>query len=670
MGSIVLLDELTINKIAAGEVIERPANVVKELVENSIDAGATKISIEIKNGGISYIRITDNGKGIAQDDLEIAFERHATSKIRSSDDIIKVMTMGFRGEALASIASISRVELISCHKDSEIGNKIVVEGGNIIENEEYGCPKGTTITVENLFYNTPVRYKFLKRDFTEAGYIEDIVTRIALVNPNISFRLISSGKEIINTSGNGDLKSAVHSIFGKDISMFVVPVDYTYDNIKIEGVIGKAEIARSNRNNQITYINGRYVKNKTMSAAIDEAYKTIIAHGKFAFTVLNIKMSPELVDVNVHPAKLEVRFENESDVFKAIYHAVKSTLLDNDLSRIIHDSSEKQENIKNEVVNATQERISKMKEIFGKLDEKIDEISVENGRVQELTNNVEKINSENNLKEDKTSRVMEDKDLSYIPIFNGKTIKDEITTTEVVANKIIEDSILEDAQQENEIIVEDKENDGIVEKKDNTSLFRKEDDSEKEKEYKYIGTAFNTYIIIEYQGEMYIIDQHAAHERVMYEQIKQDYYKDEVLSQMLLLPEIVTVTSFERDIINNNIEMFKKAGYILEDFGDNTFKIAGIPYICLDINVKELFLDILDGMKGYNSTASKEKEDNFLATIACKAAVKGNKTLKIEEIDTLLKDMLKLENPFSCPHGRPTAIKMSQYEIERKFGRK
>ncbi|MBE5821211.1 MAG: DNA mismatch repair endonuclease MutL [Clostridiales bacterium] len=660
MGNIVLLDELTINQIAAGEVVERPANVVKELVENSIDAGATKISIEIRNGGISYIRITDNGKGFMQDDLEIAFERHATSKIRSSDDLLKVMTMGFRGEALASIASIARVELISCYENSDIGNKIIVEGGNILEKEEFGCPKGTTITVENLFYNTPVRYKFLKRDFTEAGYIEDIVTRIALVNPHISFKLINSGKEIINTTGNGDLKSAVHSIYGKDVSMFLIPVDYEYEKIKVQGVIGKAEIARSNRNNQITYINGRHVKNKTMSAAIDEAYKTVIPHGKFAFTVLNLKIAPETVDVNVHPAKLEVRFQNEGDVFKAIYHAVKSALLGNDLSRIIDDSTEKQEIVKKEVVANPKEQINKMKEMFGKLNEQIDEITVEKQKVQEIVSDMYNIHTET-----KINGVNEDK-AKYIAIVNNileDDIKEEVTATNVSEGNEIKENNDTAKIIENDIVKQEE-----VQTEQN-SLFR-EDEEKKEKQYKYIGTVFNTYIIIEYLGEMYIIDQHAAHERVMYEQVKQNYYSDKVLSQMLLIPEVVTVTNFEKDIVNNNLEMFNKAGYEIEDFGDNTFKIVGVPYVCIDINVKELFLDILDGLKGYTSTVSEEKEEKFISTIACKAAVKANMNLKIEEVENLLNEMLKLENPFSCPHGRPTAIKMSKYEIERKFGRK
>ena len=331
MGNIVLLDDLTINKIAAGEVIERPASVVKELVENSIDAGANNITIEIKNGGISYIRITDNGKGFMPDDLEIAFERHATSKIRKADDLETVTSMGFRGEALASIAAISNVELISKTEDNEIGKKIEVKGGNIINFEDAGCPKGSTITVTDLFYNTPVRYKFLKKDFTEAGYIEDAVTRIALVHPEIAIKLINSGKVIIQTSGNGDMKSVIYSIYGKDVAENIIDVNYEYEDMKITGVIGKPVIARSNRSNQLFFVNKRYIKDKVLTSAAEQGYKGLLTIGKYGFLVLNIEMNPQKVDVNVHPAKLEVRFEDENKVFKAIYHAIKDSLLKEDL---------------------------------------------------------------------------------------------------------------------------------------------------------------------------------------------------------------------------------------------------------------------------------------------------------------------------------------------------
>ena len=326
MGNIVLLDDLTINKIAAGEVIERPASVVKEMVENSIDAGATKITVEIKNGGISFIRISDNGKGIAEDDMEIAFERHATSKIRVAEDITKVTSMGFRGEALASIAAIANVEMVSRTKDSNIGHRIVVEGGKTLEQGETGAPLGTTITVKNLFYNTPVRYKFLKKDYTESGYIEDAITRLALVHKEIAFKLINTGKTVIQTTGNNDEKSVIYSIYGKDVAEAIIESDYEYEGIKVTGVVGKPEIARSNRSNQLFFVNGRYIKDKTLTAAAEQAFKGMIPINKYGFLILNLQMDPALVDVNVHPAKLEVRFEEENKVFKSVYYAVKEAL--------------------------------------------------------------------------------------------------------------------------------------------------------------------------------------------------------------------------------------------------------------------------------------------------------------------------------------------------------
>ena len=331
MGKIVLLDELTINQIAAGEVIERPASVVKEMVENSIDAGATNIIVEIKNGGISYIRVADNGKGIARDDVEIAFERHATSKIRSAEDLQEVKSMGFRGEALASIAAIANVELVSRTEDQPTGERVIAEGGEILSVEEVACSVGTVITVRNLFFNTPVRYKFLKKDFTETGYIEDVISRIALVHPEISIKLINTGKTTISTNGNGDIKSVVYSIYGKDIAEEIIPVEYEYENIKVKGVIGKPAIARSNRSNQIFFVNDRYIKDKTLTAAAEQAYKGMIPIGKFAFLILNLEMDPSKVDVNVHPAKLEVRFSEESTVFQAVFHTIKNTLLSADL---------------------------------------------------------------------------------------------------------------------------------------------------------------------------------------------------------------------------------------------------------------------------------------------------------------------------------------------------
>ena len=376
MGKIVLLDDLTINKIAAGEVIERPASVIKELVENSIDAGATNITVEIKNGGISYIRVTDNGKGIEPDDMEIAFERHATSKIRVADDLQTVTSMGFRGEALASIAAISKVTMQSKTEDQETGYKIIVEGGNVKEKEEIGCQKGTVIEIEDLFYNTPVRYKFLKKDFTEAGYIEDVITRIGLIHPEISIRLINTGKTVIQTSGNNNMKDVIYSIYGKDIAENIIEVNYEYEDIIVSGVIGKPEIARSNRSNQIFFVNKRYVKDKTLTSSVDQAYKDKIPYGKFGFLVLNIEMNPAQVDVNVHPAKLEVRFEEEQKVFKAVYHAIKDKIAENE--PVTYKNNLEKQNEKIEGFE-TQDKIEETRQNFEK---SLEEKNIEDTRVE------------------------------------------------------------------------------------------------------------------------------------------------------------------------------------------------------------------------------------------------------------------------------------------------
>ena len=836
MGNIVLLDDLTINKIAAGEVIERPASVIKEMVENSIDAGATNITVEIKNGGISYIKVSDNGKGIAQDDLEIAFERHATSKIRSADDLDTVTSMGFRGEALASIAAIANVELVSKTQEQEIGYRVVVEAGNVLEKEETGCKTGTTITVRNLFFNTPVRYKFLKKDYTESGYIEDVITRIALVNPNIAIKLINTGKTVIQTNGSGDIKSVIYSIYGKDIANGIMEVSYKYEDIHIVGVVGKPEIARSNRSNQLFFVNKRYIKDKTLTAATEQAYKGLIPIGKFGFVILNIEMNPAKVDVNVHPAKLEVRFEEENKIFQAIYHAIKDTLLKTELvansEKALHEEkmetareltfeerlrnlkeekqrkqdigglfsfrkqhekqienyTEEESKIKTNVVedihshseqtsgniiedvyranNATENKINvgepidtsdilaKLKQMKENLEKELKEKNVNTPIVQieEKTDNQAEENThigetleeeteeysikeereENNHEEKESSEEtkVENEDGTNINMINeieenpenlekpemhlenseDEDIQESTTSEQTVDNtdEIIENienpeikqefkEIKEKMQQLNDnpkVVTDDfnemyaklfgrlpiqDEEEKTEEKekgkdidllKDNVSVFEGIEEYQKPA-YKFIGIVFKTYIIIEIGQEMYILDQHAAHERIMYEKVKENYYSESSKdSQMLLLPDVITLTHKEMDIAKENMEMFRKAGFTLEEFGENTIKLTGVPTVCIDLDTKELFLETLDEINTVARTAKQEKEEKFIATVACKAAVKANMALDTKEVESLMDKLLALPNPFTCPHGRPTAIKMTKYDIERKFARK
>ena len=815
MGNIVLLDDLTINKIAAGEVIERPASVIKEMVENSIDAGATNITVEIKNGGISYIKVSDNGKGIAQDDLEIAFERHATSKIRSADDLDTVTSMGFRGEALASIAAIANVEMVSKTQEQEIGYRVVVEAGNVLEKEEAGCKTGTTITVRNLFFNTPVRYKFLKKDYTESGYIEDAITRIALVNPNIAIKLINTGKTVIQTNGSGDIKNVIYSIYGKDIANGIKELEYKYEDINITGVVGKPEIARSNRSNQLFFVNKRYIKDKTLTAATEQAYKGLIPIGKFGFVILNIEMNPAKVDVNVHPAKLEVRFEEENKIFQAIYHAIKDTLLKTELvansEKALYEEKmetareltfeERLKNLKEEkqqrqevgglfsfrkqnekqIENYTDEEskiktnvfddihsnsmqasgniiedvyrsktnaenkinigepidtsdiLAKLKQMKENLEKELKEKNIntsithseENSSNQQEENNnigetleeekeeyIIKQNTEENNNELKVSSdepKTESENDANINITDETEDNQESTASEQTVdntNEIIEN--IEDPEikqefkeikqkmqqlndnpkvvsddfnemyaklfgrlpiQDNEEKEEKKEKDIDI-LKDNVSVFEGMEEYQKPT-YKFIGIVFKTYIIIEIGQEMYILDQHAAHERIMYEKVKENYYSESSKdSQMLLLPDVITLTHKEMDIAKDNMEMFKKAGFTLEEFGENTIKLTGVPTVCIDLDTKELFLETLDEINTVARTAKQEKEEKFIATVACKAAVKANMALDEKEVESLMDKLLALPNPFTCPHGRPTAIKMTKYDIERKFARK
>jgi len=765
MGNIVLLDDLTINQIAAGEVIERPASVVKEMVENSIDAGATKITVEIKNGGISFIRISDNGKGIAEDDMEIAFERHATSKIRKAEDILKVMSMGFRGEALASIAAIANVEMISRTADSDIGHKIVVEGGKVLEQTDVGAPIGTTITVKNLFYNTPVRYKFLKKDYTESGYIEDAITRLALVNKNISFKLINSGKTIIQTNGNDDEKSVIYSIYGKDIAEAIIETDYELDGIRVRGCVGKPEIARSNRTNQLYFVNGRYIKHKTLTAAAEQAFKGMIPINKYGFLILNIEMDPGLVDVNVHPAKLEVRFEEDSRIFKAVYYAIKEslskkelvesvktekeTLVDEfakkqeamlekqikapDLSlqenmafksdvvrdAIKDDKEQKKENKffkKNKHTDSEEnfsDRENLLEEVYkfrkglkelgvaetssvytpiipigehrvdqestipseAKVEQKTEELIKERETKEILDEAIKNSKLENPLKSKENSF-----DDMYSKVFGckpGQVIdsEKEISNSEKKVLEEIKGSVKRESEpkvasvEEEVTVVKEKQPENVITLADTEQM--EEFKNMTGKNYKFLGIAFSTYIIVEIENEMYIIDQHAAHERIMYEKVKNNYYSStDKDSQLMLLPDIINLTHKEKEIITENVEMFEKAGFTLEAFGDSTIKLTGVPNICMDMNTKQLFLELLDEIDNYSRTDRQDKEDRFIATIACKSAVKAKMKLAESEVDKLMERLLELPNPFTCPHGRPTAIKMSKYEIERKFARK
>ena len=555
MGNIVLLDDLTINKIAAGEVIERPANVVKELVENSIDAGATKIIIEIKNGGKTLVKIVDNGKGISSEDIPLSLERHATSKIKKIEDLEHTYSMGFRGEALASIASISELIMMT-RTAKENGTRIISESGEIIEVEEMGLPVGTTIMVEKLFFNTPVRYKFLKNDATEFRYIKEWVQKTALINTNIAFKLINDGKTVFQTNGNGNIRDIIYLLYGKEIEKNLIDVNYESENIKVTGVIGNTTIARENRKSQILYLNKRNIKNQILTNSADQAFKGATGIGKYGFFILNLEMPASYYDVNVHPTKMEVRFNDEDKLYKLFYHAIKSSMLNSEF----------------------------------------------------LDNNEEEQKKEN-------------------------YIENEL---EFLTNKFKNDSPVELINRENK----------------------------REIEYKYIGILFRTFIIIEIGDDMFLIDQHAGHERILYEQIKENY-KNHIQnnSQLMLVPEIFNLSHKEIEFIKQNIELFRNTGFDIELFGEDSVKISGIPNLEYKINSRNIFLDVLDEMITTERTSIKDIEERFIATVACKAAVKANMDLSRQEVDNLIQRLLKLKNPFTCPHGRPTTIKFNKHEL-------
>ncbi len=583
MGNIVLLDDLTINKIAAGEVIERPANVVKELVENSIDAGADNIVIEVKNGGKTFIKITDNGKGIRQDDMAISIERHATSKIRKVEDLEKTYTMGFRGEALASISAISTLTMQSKTKDEFTGTKIVAKAGNIIEAEECGMQVGTTILVENLFFNTPVRYKFLKQDATEFRYIKEWVQKVALVNPNISFRLLNDGKNIFFSNGNGNVLDIIYLMYGKEIKENLLEVNYESDNIKVTGVIGNTLISRDNRKEQIIFLNKRNIKNNVLINSADQAFKGAVGIGKYGFYILNLDMPANFYDVNVHPTKMEVRFKDEDKIYKVVYHVIKSTMLKFEFLGNNEKEEHNEEYIENEYEFLTNE-----------YSEKSSNSKSENQEQKETEHNIiANINSKNELRKREESR----------------TVK-----------------------------------------------------------YKYIGILFRTFIIIEVENEIFLIDQHAAHERVLYEKIKENYKKKvSQNSQMMLMPEVINLTHREMEFVKNNIEIFKNTGFDIEIFGENSVKINGIPDLEYKAKTQNIFMDILDEMLTNERTSIKDVEERFIATVACKAAVKANMDLSVPEVENLIQSLLSLNNPYTCPHGRPTTIKISRDFIKNKL---
>lgn len=627
MSIINILDHQTIDKIAAGEVVERPASVVKELVENAIDAGADAITVEIKDGGTSLIRVTDNGDGIEKDQIENAFLRHATSKITSADDLTSLVSLGFRGEALASIAAVAMIEMISKTPEELTGIRYIIEGGVQKAKDEVGAPTGTTILVRNLFYNTPPRKKFLKQPQTEGSYVADLMEHLAMSNPDISFKFISNGQNKFYTTGNNDLKEIIYRIYGKEISEELIPLERTFNGMSVTGLLGEPVINRSNRNYEIFYINGRYIRSTLLSKAIEEGYREYLMQHKFPFCVLHFQIDTNRIDVNVHPTKMEVRIA-DSPVF---YETVKEA---------IHEALHAREMIPEVVL--TEEPVTKTK-----TEQSIPEPFEQNRRLEQVSMSARSSAIQQIYKKSKPNLLQET--ASY-----GADNKE---TPE--ADKP-EDKLQKPIKPEQPII-------NLAEQME---LFEHKLLSAKAKEqYEILGQIFDTYWLIAYQDKLLIVDQHAAHEKVKFERLMKHFRAHDIVSQTINPPMIITLNGKERECYLNHAQDFKSFGFVIEEFGGNEYAIRGVPMDLYGYEENKFFYELLDELADESVTGTPESIRIRIATMACKAAVKGNTRISPAEMKELIDELLTLDNPYNCPHGRPTIISMSKYELEKKFKR-
>lgn len=620
MSKINLLSQETIDKIAAGEVVERPASVAKELIENSIDAGATAISVEIKGGGIEYLRITDNGTGIDKDQIQIAFLRHSTSKIQNADDLTNVRSLGFRGEALSSISAVSKVELITKTKDSLLGSNYIIEGAKEISFTDVGAPNGTTFIIRQLFYNTPARKKFLKSESTEGSYVFDVVEHLALSHPEISFKFLLNGKEKLITSGNGVLSDTIYQLFGRQIASNVLDIDYKDDKCEISGFIGQSVIARGNRAFEHFFVNNRYIKSNNLSRACEEGYYGFLMGHQYPFFVININFNNAAVDVNVHPTKQEVRFEDEATILEI-------------LTKIINNRLRNRE----DVIEA---------------------------QVEEAKSTVKPFS----LETFETSFVPSSEDTKT----NINTKPIEITPPVKLPEPFEKDRLEQIKEKVTAQIRQDTPYEKkFAEKNRGGEKYEQISFLEKEavKEHKIIGQVFDTYWIVEYDKNMYIIDQHAAHEKVLFEKTMARIKNNQMTSQLVSPPIIISLAPQDVLLFETHHEAFERIGFQIESFGGNELAINGVPGNMLNLDSKDLFMEILADCNNYKASDSFDLIVERVASMSCKAAVKGNNKLSIPEIKALIDDLLSLDNPYHCPHGRPTMISFSEYELAKKFKR-
>ena len=648
MAKIELLTQETIDKIAAGEVVERPASVVKELVENALDAGATAITVEIKEGGISFIRITDNGCGIDKNQVKLAFMRHSTSKIRTAEDLMNVSSLGFRGEALSSISAVARVELITKTYDDLTGTRYVIEGSNEIAFEEVGAPEGTTFLIKDLFYNVPARRKFLKTPQTEGSYISDIVEKVALSHPDVSFKFINGNQTKLHTSGNGNRKDLIYHIYGREIAASLLEVDYSGDIFSVSGFIGKPVITRGNRNYENFFVNGRYIKSALLSKSVEEGYKGFLMQHQYPFVVLYFKFKENTLDVNVHPTKMELRIDNNQDVYRQVCDLIYGKLSHRDL-----------------IPNVPVKEDDRPKNIVREYKEPIPE-PFENRRLNDIRARVSK---------DSPYEVRYPERRPVPQFIVDRTKNPESTGASVaktVAESVDSEEISKKLQVEEEVLgFEIKKDSELVEGVQQTleELSPAFMSKEARKKHKIIGQLFKTYWLIEYEDNLFIIDQHAAHEKVLYERTMSKLKEKEFTSQVISPPIIMSLDAREVEMLEKYRNQIERLGYEVEHFGGKEYMISAIPDNLFKVDMKDLFIEMLDDFSNLTGRETPELILEKVASMSCKAAVKGNDEISYAEMDALIEELLTLDNPYNCPHGRPTIISMSRYEIEKKFKR-
>ena len=662
---IRILNKETIDRISAGEVVERPVNVVKELVENAIDSGAAAITVDIKGGGIDLIRVTDNGCGIAPDEMRTAFLRHATSKITKADDLDSIITLGFRGEALASICAVTETEMISCMEGSLTGNRLMIRGGEEISFEEVGAPSGTTVIVRNLFYNTPARKKFLKTPATEGSYIAEMMEKIALSHPDIAFQFSMDGRSRFHTSGSGELLEVIYRVYGRETADALVPVKAENDMFRIEGFLGKPEMVRSNRNMEIYFINGRYVRNTFMSSAVEEGYREYLMLHKFPVVFLNFFADPFCVDVNVHPAKLDVRLSDQNTFFSFVSSSIHDVLRSAEMipENILTTEREKRENEKAAIQEVRSgknpEPFEFKRSVTESIQSTIKAYSTASGLAKDydLSSYAESEAGEDFFFEDDrkarldpgSSDARDITGASYMNNASGAPGDDNASDQgrKDEAGKFLENASFKQSNLFAEHLL----------------------DKDKRAEYRIIGQVFDTYWIVQYRDKMFIIDQHAAHEKVNYERMVKRMHEGVHPTQMLMPPVIVSLTSSEENVLLDNKESFEKIGFEIEPFGGNEYALRGVPVDLFGHSEKELFLAILDEITENPGIGPYKSIDEKIAGMACKASVKGGDRIGYEQAEKLIDELLTLDNPYNCPHGRPTIISMSRTDMEKKFKR-